>query len=63
MGPNLQVGNLLALYVSTDNFGTDPERQKPLQALSCCGLTNGLVMAPVRAQTFSTEGSDISETF
>lgn len=39
VGPNLQVGNFLALYVNTDNIGTDPGRQKPLQAPNCCGLT------------------------
>lgn len=61
--PYLQVGNLLALYVGRDNFERDPGKQKPLQALSCCGLTNGLVMAPVTSQTHGTEGLDISETF
>ena len=61
--PYLQVGNLLALFVGPDNFERDPGKQKPLRALSCCGLTNDLVMAPVRSQTHGTEGLDISETF
>lgn len=63
VGPHLQVGNLSAFCVNTDNSGTYPGRQKPFQALSCCGLTNGLIMASVRSQTFSTKGSDISEAF
>lgn len=54
MGPKLQVGNLLALYVSTDNFGTDPEMQKPLEAVSCSGL-RAIETVPVRAETFGTE--------
>lgn len=63
VGPNLQVGNFLALYVNTDNIGTDPGRQKTFTGAKLLWPNNSLVMAPVGAETFSTEGSDISETF